>query len=225
MIIDVKWTTSDSTEILSPESLVYEYEGEIFANDDDEQICIGKCRAMYVDVARAISEGVDLYELCDAHSGELEEYYSYIFDGEDSLEYEDVNPSSIFSEDLNDLFNGNIVAYNLLILDRVELIPEYRGKNIGLNVVRYMMARFQQGVGVIALNAFPMQFAKGLLNDEEAQWRKKLQLDALSKNKKKAQKKLVNLYRILGFRPLPQSPYMVFNVGDGLPGVPIIACD
>lgn len=224
MIIDLKWTSRGSTEILSPECLVYEYDGEIFAVDSDSEVLIGKCRAIYVDVARAMAEGIDLYDVFDAHSSSLEEYYCHIFNGNDFLEDED-EPSSIFSDALNDLLNGNIVAYNLLILDRVELLPEYRGKFIGLSVMRYVMARFSQGAGIIALKAFPLQFEKGLITPEEKQWQMKLQLDAFTRNKKQAQKKLVNLYRDLGFRPLPKSPYMVFNVADRFPFVPTIELD
>lgn len=213
MIIDVNWTTRGSTEILSPECLVYEYDGEIFADYEGERVLIGKCRAMYLDVARTMAEGFSLQEVTDAHSSTLVNYYCNVFS-------EDV-ASTVFSEELNDLFDGNIFDLNLLILDRIELLSEYRGKGIGLSVVRYMMARFSQGAGIIALNAFPLQFEGGRRNTEDDKWYKNLQLDTLPKAKKKAQTKLVNLYRKLGFQVLPKSNLMVFNVADGIPPAPV----
>ena len=51
---------------------------------------------------------------------------------------------------------------NVLILDRLEILPKYRGKKLGLAVIRHMIQRFGAGAGFVGLKAFPLQL--------EARW-------------------------------------------------------
>lgn len=226
----IKWKTESSVEMKEPECFIYEYEGEITGlNDDDDEIIIGKCKAMYIDVASAFQRGFVISDVFDEHSINLSQYYNHLFDLDRIFEDEANNaetltchPSELFTAQINKLFDEYIIAPNILIIDRVEILPEFRARKIGLNVISHIMTRFYHGAGIIVLKPFPLQFEAKNLDDEGKQWQESLQLDALTKDSKKAQKKLEKLYRSLGFKLLPKSPFMVYNVADGMPETPEI---
>lgn len=48
-------------------------------------------------------------------------------------------------------WGGEIWNFNLLILDRVEILPKYRGGGIGLLVLTSLIERFSAGAGVVGM--------------------------------------------------------------------------
>ena len=62
-----------------------------------------------------------------------------------------------FSRRLHNLLGNEIENFNFLILDRVELLPKYRGDGVGLLVLRSLIERFGAEAGVVGMKPFPLQ--------------------------------------------------------------------
>ena len=103
-----------------------------------------------------------------------------------------------------------IVASNILIVDRLQVLPEFRGKNIGLACRERCIQQYARDCGIVALRCFPLQF-EGC--DDDARWRRKMKFGKLSKDFDQSLAKLKEYYGSLGFMPLPDSDIMVAFVG------------
>lgn len=112
-----------------------------------------------------------------------------------------------FSDGVEELLEFKIDGINLLILDRLELLPKYRGNLLGLKVMSHMITRFSPGAGVVAIKPFPLQMEKS----ENETWRSKLKLDDFPKEEASSKRALSRYYEKLGFLRLPNSPFMVLS--------------
>ncbi len=122
-----------------PDDFVLEIPGEIttFRGDGDDDIRVGKFSAFYVDIDSAHENGESAFCVFDAHSQGLLEYYEALFDsgGEE------------FSRQLSKMFMHEIFCSNVLILDMLEILPEFRGQNIGLFIMETLIQGFAKDVG------------------------------------------------------------------------------
>jgi hypothetical protein len=99
-------------------------------------------------------------------------------------------------------------ALNLLILDRIEKVPKYRGGGAGLLVLISLIERFGAGAGVIGIKPFPLQFEPGQRSDSSA-WAKRLRLGDLSRDPKMSTRKLKQYHGKLGFVEMKSTPIHV----------------
>ena len=207
--IVMTWSSeSYASEHHEPDDLVYETSGDLFAVDDnDDRRFAGKFRIYYVDVERAIDEGEPIFDALDAHSSHLAEYFEPIFGSE----------APDFSNRLLGLFDHELHKANLLILDRLEILPQYRGKGLGLSVLRHLVSRFSSGVGGVAMKPFPLQFETAPSSEDERKWRSELGLDQFEADEDLAEEKLCRYYSKLGFLCLDRSPMMVKSTAWSAP--------
>lgn len=211
LFIELSWQSSSLVEEFGePDDLIYLYYGDVLGiGEDDSRSRIGKFRAQYVDVGRAMNKREAIFDVLDCHSSSTVEYFEPIF-GENS---------PCFSEAVEEVTNGEADGCNLLILDRLELLPMFRGHNIGLKILRHMMVRFSPGAGLIALKAFPLQLECESTDAEERIWREQLGLETFVQDEKLSISKLQSYYSKLGFRLLPDSKFMVFATGWPFPSL------
>ncbi len=209
--IVMRWTTeSYVSEYLESDDFIYETSGKLFSSDDnDERKLVGKFRTYYVDVERAIDEGEPIFEVLDAHSSHLVEYFEPLFGSE----------APDFSNHLLELLDHEVIGNNLLILDRLEILPQYRGKGLGLSVLRHMIARLSFGASLVALKPFPLQFETTSDTEAEKKWRAMLRLDQLPTDEDAATEKLCQYYKRLGFRRLSGTPMMVMSTARPFPSI------
>ena len=85
----MRWTAEsrvfDSGE---PDNFIYETSGDLVnVDDDDGQSLVGKFRIYYVDVERALNEGMSIFDVFDTYSNTVE-YYGAIF-GANSPDFSD----------------------------------------------------------------------------------------------------------------------------------------
>ena len=151
-----------------------------------------------------MNERMSLSDVLDAHSQETFDYFGDIF-GENSPE---------FSDAVDQLLNSEIFQTNLLILDRLELLPRYRGNLLGLKIMAHMITRFSPGAGVVAIKPYPLQLEDTDASDDE--WRSKLLLDKFQSEEISSTEALINYYGKLGFEVLPETPYMVLSTSKQL---------
>ena len=204
----MSWSSeSFVSEYPDPHDFVYTTSGDLFNLDEFERReFIGKFRFYYVDVERAMNEREPIYHVFDDHSAEVEEYYEPIFGSEG---YD-------FNENLLEVVNHEVSGYNLLILDRLEILPQYRRKMLGLKILHHMIDRFSTGASIAAMKPFPLQF-EPIKDEARKKWNDKMRLDQFPTDEDIAIEKLYAYYRKLGFIRLSGTPMMVISTDWSFP--------
>jgi len=194
-----------------PGDYIYPICGRITEMDDDESdILVGKFRLYYVDIASAINTGfIDVFDIFAAHSDSTADYYDPLFDPD----------TRDFSENLQQLLNYEIFGLSLLIIDRLELLPGYRGKSLGLTIMRRLIQRFSAGAGVVAIKPFPLQFEKSIPADDKSGWHAEMQLSSFRETERDSMRKLQNHYSKLGFVEMKSTPHMILSTARRLPSI------
>jgi hypothetical protein len=83
-----------------------------------------------------------------------------------------------------------------------------------------MIKRFGLGAGVVAIKPFPLQLeVPGNHQTGEPGWRESLALESFQSNSESATQKLRDYYSRLGFKALPDTPYMVLSTAFTLPQI------
>lgn len=186
------------TEYGDPDHLIQRHKGQVIVIDmDAEEAEAGTFTIAYVDFATACERRVLWYDVLDADSDHMARFYKLLNRG-----------GSDWSPWLERKVYRGISGGNLLVLEWLELKPEYRGKRLGLRVLRQLMERFGNGADVVALEAHPIQHLddptyKVLLSAELA----------------KGAAKLRQYYARLGFVRVPRSLLMVRTLDRVLPSV------
>lgn len=173
---------------IEPDDYVLTVQGTICTDDDTE---IGRLLGYIIQVNRAINEEEDLSEACDAHSQTATDYYEALFDHKTG----DLKES--IEEQLGITHVGNI-----LILDRIEVLPAYRKHGIGLAAACSFIDTFSNDVDDLAVGLpHPLQFStEG--RPADAEWTTKMNYQDLLRDKKKETEKLQAYWSKLGMQRL-----------------------
>lgn len=189
-----------------PESFVNRIDGDIFLRAScygTTRTKIGSFKAIFVDVIGARDQQISGFEVFDTDQITCD-YFMGLYKV----------PNVSFKSEVLSLAktpsNGNP---NLLILDRLSILPEYRGHAFGLEALRALILRFRVGAGLIAMKPFPLQFEEpdGSDDDELMEERGNLKLEAFPTDKLIATKRLCKHYTKLGFKKVPATDYMVLG--------------
>src|SRR5689334_23146221 len=71
----------------------------------------------------------------------------------------------------------DFIDRNLLILDRLEILPDHRKKRLGLACLYRCIQQYRHGCSFVALKAFPLQFEADNENPPVEDWRRRLNLN------------------------------------------------
>lgn len=180
-----------------PEDFIHEVCGKILCTnlDDEKDRIAGRFRLYYADFELAENHGVSSLEVLDAHQHTFE--YA-----EAALDSNEVT----FSARLQKLLGDEIWNPNFLILDRIEILPRYRGKGVGLRVLVSLIERFGAGAGVVGMKPFPLQFESDHSSDPS--WAKRLRVGEMPRDLKVSTQKLKQYYGKLGFVAMRSTPFM-----------------
>jgi GNAT superfamily N-acetyltransferase len=196
-------------EAAEPDDFFFEMRGKIVTvGESDEETLVGKFCIYYADVDSAYDEGLEPLEVLDTFFNTVD-YFSSIY----------VTNGTDFNEKLLHLLNYDAIGNNCLILDRLELLPRYRGRNLGLIILRRLIQRFSLGAGVVAIKPFPLQFEHEPSTEKGDHWRNELQLTNFTKIEHAATQKLRSYYRKLGFIGMRGTPFMFRSTALRLPTV------
>lgn len=193
-----------------PSRFLFEYSGTIVQNDYSGQKVgeIGTFSAFVVDAMAAVSERESLLDVFDTKETTVN-YFGDLYESDDG----DFKPKVV-----NAAFDGDPWWNpNILILDRLIIYPEHRGRGLGLQVLRAMIHRLRTGVGLIAMKPYPLQFEARHLEAPDSDESKRLGLDKFSLPQQKATAKLKKYYGKLGFKAVPRTEYMVRSPEIPLP--------
>src|SRR5260370_24732047 len=113
-------------EPVEPGDFIHELSGNILCSTEEDQRdrIAGRFRVYYANFELAENHGVTAFEVLDA--------YQHTFDYAETVLDSDERP---FSTRLYKLLANEIWNFNFLILDRVELLPKYRGNGVGLLIL------------------------------------------------------------------------------------------
>lgn len=186
---------------------ITEINGEILTCDDNQkEIVIGKVTFFYVDVLSALDDGWDLLSLLDLRSETVP--YSKIYDSSDPY-----NP--LLSPDVVKVLGKSDQGVyeddcQIFIIDRIEILPEYRGNDLSRIVFEDGIRLFGSGAHVIALRCFPLQFESKFretsLMDE---WDCLMRCDKLNMDAKASISRLMDYYSSIGFHHIPNTDIMM----------------
>jgi hypothetical protein len=159
---------------IEPDDYVLTVQGRICTDDHTE---IGRLLGYIIQVNRAINEEQDLFEACDAHSQTATDYYEALFD----------HKTGEFNESIEEQLGITHVA-NILILDRIELLPAYRKHGVGLAAACSFIDTFSNDVDDLAVGLpHPLQFTTDW-RSADAEWNTKMNYQDLVLDKKRRQK-------------------------------------
>jgi GNAT superfamily N-acetyltransferase len=196
----IEFSSSASTDDdLANESICIE--GTIKCLDShNNEIIAGNLRLFYLDMGAVCEANEDVFHLFDLR-GETEPFYSELLDHE----------TGWLKTNVEELLGGEIFGTNVLIIDRLEILPEFRGNKIGLACLNRCIQQYAHGFEVIALKCFPLQFEAESVSENG--WRSKMEFAKFTKDRKKSFTKLRKYYSSIGFRSLPRSNIMVRYAG------------
>jgi hypothetical protein len=187
-----------------PSYFLHDTSGRIVLRDDYDMDAgeAGTFRLFFIDADGAAQQGISAFDVYDT-SQITYDFYEALFDGHD------------FSPKLRKLAHpyDYLWSRNLLILDRLEIKPEHRGRSLGLSVMIALMQRFQMGSQIVAIKAFPLQL-ESLSEGEDLT---SLGLDMFTCTAAYASRRLRRYYGDIGFKRLGSTDYMVRMAEAPLP--------
>lgn len=132
-----------------PEAVMAEYDGDIIHFDDERKV--GRVHAYVADIERARDLGCGPLEFLDV-DGATWPYHALL-----SRQIAgSFTPAVHRALAIDDVFNQN-----LLIIDRVEILPRYRGHDYGLQAMHLMLGHLALGCSLAAIKPYPLQFEGG----------------------------------------------------------------
>jgi hypothetical protein len=198
---DIEFEVGTSLDgISSHEDYVLEINGKIIHRLGSKTEEVGHVRAFLVHVDRADRDGYDVFEIFDCHSGDLLSYYETFFDVEDGA--------------LRDEIAGDAAgdSSNVLIIDEVGLVPEHRGKRLGLCAISKLYQTFGGGVAAVLTALAPLQLVYDEGTEDAGEEYKRLKLDLLPDDRDKAISKLTKHLEDLTFEAWEEDPmYLYFG--------------
>lgn len=182
---------------------IYSIDGTITTLDQNyEEQIVGKVKLIYCDLGLGINNGCSPFDLMDTHSETTLDCYQALFD-ETTEKLKNSMQIKLHNEDIPTSHP------NILIIDRIEILPKYRGNNLTKSIIKQSMTIFSNKTFVTILKSFPLQL-EPLTPREGNNWKKGMSLTSLEINEQLAKDSLMNYYKSLGFLQIDKTDYMLF---------------
>jgi len=185
---------------LSPTAYIYPIRGAIERLRFRE--VIGRFHLSYVDVALGMKEGKTLRCVMDTASIEMSDIYNALYDPDTSNLRE--HATSILCR---------VSLPNLLVINRIELLPYHRGMGLGLAFLWHLIRRHSAGCGIVAAIAMPPQFREKFRNMEKDDYQIRMNYESFGGAIDGPREKLVSLYKKLGFSEIGADDVMAMSTG------------
>jgi len=174
----------------SPSDFISTYVGSILQinPEDENEIQIGKIVLKFIHIGEALNQKKNIHEIFDS-----EEYVVRI--GNRIFDFDEND----FNEDIQDYYNLTFNNLDLCIIQRIEILEEYRSKKIGEMVLKNVSLKFASSCGLFVVQTFPIQFESQKYILKESPWQKGMSLNTLDKDFEKSFYKLKAFYQNIGF--------------------------
>jgi len=162
---------------------------------------VGKGDLYNILLGAAINDGIDSYPIFD--------WTQSLLDLSDEIyDFEETN----LREEILAYYNEEIYNPNIFYINRLELLPTYRGYGLGKKVIKDIVRRFSGACGLFVLKAFPLQnTATAKRTNDLDEWNKKMAFHKLEQDGEKAIYKMYSYYQSLGFTNILKNDYFFFN--------------
>jgi hypothetical protein len=188
-------------------SFVHSVTGEILCSptdEDEDEVVVGELALSYINMADAMENGYDPYLFLDVDGSLAELTPLYNSDGE-------------FSKRVQRIVKKEVFSLNTLVIDRLEILPNYRGQKLGLQCIHRCMQLFAHDQALVTLRCVPLQFRRSE-SARRDEWITQLRLDKFDAQRDVCQAKLEKYFQQLGFKKVPKTNLMVLNPALRQPG-------
>lgn len=191
-----------------PDNFLHEVSGNVsvFDTSGREACVLGSFVLRQIDVDGAITERESVFDVFDQTQSTMD--YFELYEG-NGYTLKSRVLKALGCEDYFGLPSG------LLIIDRLELRPEYRGHGYGLAAMKSLIMRFRMGAAVVAIKPFPLQFEGKVVDGPEELSRRGL--EAYGRDEARCTRRLVTHYGRLGFKRIRGTPFMCLSLVQPLP--------
>jgi predicted N-acetyltransferase YhbS len=103
----------------------------------------------------------------------------------------------------------------MLILDRLEVLTEFRRRQLGLRYMRAAIERFGMGCRIVAIKPYPLQLEAGALDPSSDVWKTRMKLGSLARVQRVATTKVRKYYGREGFAAVKGTNLMILDLQGG----------
>ena len=200
--IYLEYTFASSLGIIGTDRYVNAYKVAIYSedhlHDPIKRTLIGKAELSLVLLTLMMNHRIAYYSVFE-NTQFLNELGATVFDYE----------RNDFRESL--LSETGADSNNLLVIDRLELLPNWRKKSIGKKVIKDIIWRFSGCFGLVMLKAFPLQQEYQYADDQKSPWEKEMQMTDFSQDEEFSNYKVFAYYQSLGFEQFENTDYFYIN--------------
>ncbi|UQA60643.1 hypothetical protein [Polyangium aurulentum] len=188
---------------------IVHYWGQILDSADPEdagaesaEVIVGRVDASRVHMGLVTEHGESVVEVFDAHSDDIVEFCEALFD--------------VDTEELKDDISEQTSGADLLLIESIEILPQYRGKGLGLKVLRRLMEFLGGGCALAAIKARPVRYT----DPADADWSRRMQPDLLEASPDAVPQRLREYFSRLGFERVGDTDIMAFDLAYEIPALP-----
>jgi hypothetical protein len=186
-----------------PDDFISEHTGVIRCSGEANVVRpVGRVRSCRINAALAADHGEALFDVCDAHSQEMQELYALLYEpGEER-----------FRDAIADRFYA--VESDCLVLDYVLLHPKWRGLRLGLLAARKIVDLLGGGCGLVVSHIAPLRDDAYDMLRVPKSWLPRHETKATCRD---AVVKLRRYYRQMGFERIGRSRYYGLSMARKTP--------
>lgn len=173
---------------------------------DLEDAVAGEWVVRYIDTDGAYAAGFHIWDVCEEY-GDATSPYQQLFDKRSSGLRNKLGSFTRYDD-------YGLGSDNVLVVDRIAILPEHRGHGYGLATLIGLIQQFQLGAGLIAIKPYPLQF-EGKDTDSYVKYR----LAEFTAAPELAMQRLRRRYGALGFKPVRGTSLMVMPSYTKLPQI------
>jgi hypothetical protein len=164
--------------------IVQDYEARIICDRDETESVAGTFSFYVANVPLAVNCGLDIVDVADSIDEDLYVYCSALFKP---------GTASELRPEVTDLFEYPMVG-RMLMLHLAKVLPEHRGKHLGLVAAHKIIEQF--GNGLVVAFPQPLQHHSGYNRE------KKMGYETFEPVREAALKRLTRHWQRLGFKPI-----------------------
>lgn len=162
-------------------------------NSEEQNRPAGRLKGVKLLLGEGLNDGWDAYSIFDNEEGTFEL-------GEIIYDYE----TNDWNEELNKKFDNNLNDPNVLYLYSVEILPEFRGNNVGSRFIKDFILNFAQNCALVVVDIEP--FALQTNFDEENvkdSFTRMMNYDKMISNNESITYMLLHYFISIGFHYFP----------------------
>jgi len=187
----------------NPDRYVNNYEAEILVyKPSGELIKIGRMYFSTILINQIIDQNYNLFHVFDSS-------ISILDFGLEFIDFENKE----YNEHFMKYADKDMYLENICLITEYELIPAFRGKNLGSKILKDLYTRFGNGVGAIIVNSTPFQ--QTIMNNidedqyEDDDFLKALTFEDAEYDEETAQLKIKAFFQRSGFKYLTNNYFYV----------------